>query len=98
MDNLLIASKSLKIIVVTLTSKHDFKLKGVGPITYHLGCDFTRDGNNELCLAFLKCIDKISDSRVSIFSSKPKPSHHSPLEKGDHPELDTKNFLDSDGI
>ena len=73
-------------------------MKGTGPISYHLGCDFTRDSNNELFLAPQKYIEKMSDSYVSIFGSKPKSTYHSPLEKNDHPELDTTEFLDADGI
>ena len=33
-----------------------------------------------------------------MFGSKPKFSFSSPLEKGDHPELDTSECLDSDSI
>ena len=47
-DDLLIASKSAQLIVDALTSKHNFKLKDTGPISYHLGLNFTRDGNNDL--------------------------------------------------
>ena len=94
-DDLIITSKSPQLIVDALTNN---KLKGTGPISYHLGCDFTRDGDNELFLASRKHIDKISDSCASIFGSNPKSSYHSPLENDDHPERDTTNFLDADGI
>ena len=35
-DDLAIASKEPKMIFESLTNKHKFKLKGTGPITYHL--------------------------------------------------------------
>ena len=38
------------------------------------------------------------DCYCNIFGTKPKLSFSSPLEKGDHPELDTSKFLYSDGI
>ena len=38
------------------------------------------------------------DSYASIFDFKPKSSHHSPIEKSDHPELDALNFLDADSV
>ena len=38
------------------------------------------------------------DSCVSIFSSKPKSTYHSPLENGDNPGINNANFLDADGI
>ena len=47
-DDLAIASKDPKSIVDTLTDKYRFKLKGTGPILYHLGCDFTRDEDGVL--------------------------------------------------
>ena len=33
-----------------------------------------------------------------LFGSKPKQNVTSPLEKGDHPEIDTSELLDADGI
>ena len=47
-DDLLIVSKSPQIILDALINKHKFKLKGTRNISYHLGCDFSRDGSNEL--------------------------------------------------
>ncbi|MFA9289535.1 MAG: reverse transcriptase domain-containing protein [Weeksellaceae bacterium] len=38
-DDLLIAARDPKSIIDILSEKHKFKLKGVGPLTYHLGCD-----------------------------------------------------------
>ena len=42
-DDLLIAARNPEEIVKTLQEKHKFKLKGVGTLTYHLGCDYFRD-------------------------------------------------------
>ena len=39
-DYLLIASKDPQGVVDTLTNNHHSKLKGTGPMSYHLGCDF----------------------------------------------------------
>ena len=33
-----------------------------------------------------------------MFGEKPKELYSSPLDKGDHPELDTSDLLDADGI
>ena len=46
--DLLIGSKDPKKITDTLENVHGFKLKGVGPLTYHLGCDYTRDPDGTL--------------------------------------------------
>jgi Reverse transcriptase (RNA-dependent DNA polymerase) len=42
-DELLIAARNPKEIVQTLNEQHKSKLKGVGPLTYHLDCDYFRD-------------------------------------------------------
>jgi hypothetical protein len=39
-NDLLIAAKNPKEIVQKLEEQHKLKLKGVGPLTYHLGCKF----------------------------------------------------------
>ena len=70
-----------------LTDHHKFKLKGVGPISFHLGCDFTRDPDNTLVMQPKKYIEKMIGSYERLFGEKPK-EFNSPLAKGDHPELD----------
>jgi hypothetical protein len=72
-----------------LEKQHKFKLKGTGPITFHLGMDFTRDDDNTLCISPTKYIDKLVKSYEKSFGMKPNTGVTSPLEKGDHPELDT---------
>jgi Reverse transcriptase (RNA-dependent DNA polymerase) len=48
-DDLLIAAKDTGEIVKALIEDHKFNLKGVGPLTYHLGCDYFRDSDGTLC-------------------------------------------------
>ena len=60
-DDLLIASKDPKRIIDVSTNKHSFKLKGTGPIPYHLGCDFGRDDDGTLHFAPKKYIETIID-------------------------------------
>ena len=97
-DDLLISLKEPQKIVDSLINKHNFKLKGTGPIKHHLGCDFSRDENGILCFAPRKYVEKMADSCYNMFGHKPKLIYMSPLEKGDHPELDTSEYLDEDGI
>ena len=97
-DDLLIASKDPKSIAKSLEDVYKFKLKGTGPISYHLGCDFFRDKEGVLCFAPRKYIEKMINIFETTFGHKPSNKVHSPLEKGDHPELDTSEFLDQDGI
>jgi hypothetical protein len=44
-DDLLIASRKPQEIITALETTHKFRLKGSGPTTFHLGCDFFRDKN-----------------------------------------------------
>ena len=85
-------------IINLLENKYKFKFKVSGPIGYHLGCDFFRDKYNVLCMAPRKYIQKEVDSFYSMFGEMPNLRVWSPLEKGDHPELDTSNELDIDNI
>ena len=71
-DDLIIPFKSPQIVACSLINKHNFKLKDTMPVSFHLGYDFTRDSNNELCLAPRKHTDKMTEFYVSIFGSKPK--------------------------
>ena len=51
-----------------------------------------------LCFAPRKYVDKMTSIFETPFRHKPSTEVHSPLEKGDHPELDTSEFLDTEGI
>ena len=96
-DDLCIASKDPERILGLLTSDCKFQLKGVGPMTYHLGCYFYRDEDGVLCQSPKKYIQRLMENHVRMFGSQPK-QYSSPLEKGDHPELDTSEELDIEGI
>ena len=93
-DDLAIIAKDPESIIDTLINKHGFKLKGTGPIQYHLGMDFFRDSNGVLCISAKKYINKMISSYETYFGTKPSQKYSSPLDKGDHPELDTSEFLD----
>ena len=96
-DDLLLIGKDPQVIVDILSKTYKFKLKGTGPIEFHLGCDFFRDGEGNLCYAPRKYIEKTLDNYKRIFGRYPKEAV-SPLVKGDHPELDTSDLLDEEQI
>jgi hypothetical protein len=97
-DDLAIASKDPETIAKQLQEKYGFKLKGTGNITYHLGMDFFRDETGTLCMAPRKYVEKLTETYVRHFGTKPSTTVTSPIEKGDHPELDTTEFLDPDDV
>lgn len=97
-DDLAIAMKNPREFVDILENKHKFKTKGTGPISFHLGMDFSRDEDNTLCLSSTKYIEKVMKNYERMFGELPKQNVTSPLEKGDHPEIDTSELLDAKGI
>ena len=98
-DDLLIASKNPEAIINALESDpHNFKLKGTGPTSFHLGCDYFRDEDGTLCVGPIKYIDKMAMEYERLYGTKPSTKASSPLEKNDHPELDDSPILDDDGI
>jgi hypothetical protein len=73
--------------------------KRTGPIEFHLGCNFFCDEEGVSCFAPRKYIDKLIASYEHMFGSKLKTNKiMSPLEKGDHPEIDDSAFLEEEDI
>jgi hypothetical protein len=66
-------------------------------MTYHLGRDYFRDHDGTLCFGPRKYITKMMDQFKDMCGCKQK-EYTSPLEKGDHPEIDTSEELDEKGI
>jgi hypothetical protein len=89
--NLAITMKNPKVFTDVLENKHKFKLKVTRPIAFHLGIGVTRDDDCTLCISPTKYIEKLLKNSKKVFSIKPK-EYASPLEKGDHPELDTSEL------
>ena len=71
-DDLAIAMKDCDTFINILQDKYKFKLKGTGPITYHLGMDFFRDKNLMIYMAPRKYIEKICGSFERMFDHNPK--------------------------
>ena len=106
-DDLMIASRDPQKIINELQAKpHNFKLKGIGPVDFHLGCNYFREEDGTLCVGPKKYITRMEASYKNHFGSNPsqkvqsplEKGDQSPLEKGDHPELDDSPLLDEDGI
>ena len=98
-DDLAFAVKDPEAIVKRLQEIHKFKLKGTGPLKFHLGANFERDPDGTLCMSPKTYIEeRLTSSYVRMFGESPSTRYHAPLEHGDHPELDTSELLDQDGI
>ena len=77
-----------------LSKPWNIKLKGTGPLLYHLGCGSSRDVNGVICMDVTKYVQRMEDSYERIFGQKLTQDITSPLEKNGHPELDDSPFLD----
>ena len=93
--NLLIVLKDPQIIIQTLLTKYKFKLKGIGTISYYLGCNFFRDNNRISCFAPSKHIEKMASNYKAILRCKPYAKVYLLFEKGDYLELGTSELLDA---
>jgi hypothetical protein len=91
-DDLAIAAKDPGSIIKILEGGYKLGFKGVGPLKFHLGCDFNRDKDGVLYYGPKSYIEKMVSNYERIFGAKPR-EFSSPLEKGDHPELDESELL-----
>jgi len=96
-DDLAIVMAKPEEFIELLKTKYNYKLKGVGPLEYHLGADVWRDEDGVLCFGAKKYITRLISNYKEMFGSKPHLCS-SPLKDGDHPEIDESDFLDADGI
>jgi Reverse transcriptase (RNA-dependent DNA polymerase) len=96
-DDLAIAAENCKEICDALKEKCGFKLKGDGPLTYHLGCDYIREPDGVLLATPKKYIGKMLDWYENKYKEKPK-KRKTPLEPNDHPELDTSDEVPEEQI
>ena len=92
-DDLAIAAKDPQPFCNELKKKYNLKLKGVGPLEYHLGCTYKKDPNGTLAADPRRYVNKILESYERMFKEKPRKSRPQ-LEGGDHPELHTPELCD----
>ena len=92
-DDLAIAAKDPQAFCNELKKKYNLKLKGVGPLEYHLGCTYKKDPDGTPAADPRRYVNKILESYERMFKEKPRKSRP-PLEGGDHPELHTPELCD----
>ena len=92
-DDLAIVGKDPQAFCNELKKRYNLKLKGAGPLEYHLGCTYKKDPDGTLAADPRKYVNKIPESYERMFKEKPRKPRP-PLEGGDHPELDTPELCD----
>ena len=70
-DDLVITSRNPQKIMDALENDSGFKLKGVGPIQYHLGCDYTHNADGSLCCGRKRYIEKMITAYERMFGEFP---------------------------
>jgi hypothetical protein len=94
-DDLCLGMLDPKSFTDTLQKKYNFKLKGTGPIDFHLGQSFSWNDDGEMEISAKCYVDKMIDTYVQLYGEKPRKAS-SPLEQNDHPEMDDSPFLGQD--
>ena len=97
-DDLLIASGNPQQIIQDLKEKFKLKIKGDGPLEYHLGCDYKPDKDGTLAAQPTKYTHKILESYKKMFPNENFFNVKSPLEKNDHPALDNTKLCNGEQI
>ena len=92
-DDLAIVAKDPQAFCNKLKKRYNLKLKGVGPLEYHLGCTYKKDPDGTLAADPRRYVNKMLESYERMFKEKPRKSRP-PLEEGDHPELHTPELCD----
>ena len=95
-DDLCIAAESPSAIIQIFKSKYHLKVKGDGKLTYHLGADYFEDPDGTFVSQPKKYIDKLANTYIRLFNEDPPKGYKTPLDKNDHPELDTSEILEGD--
>ena len=97
-DDLCIAAQDPKEIINVLKSKYHLTVKGDGPLTYHLGADYFQDPDGTMVSQPKKYIEKLKETYIRLFNTEPSKGLKTPLEKNDHPELDTSEILEGQEV
>ena len=80
-DDLCIAAQDPKEIINIVKSKYKLKVKGDGPLTYHLGAEYYQDPDGTMVSHPKKYIEKLKETYVGLFNTEPSKGLKTPLEK-----------------
>ena len=61
-------------------------------MNYHLGADYFEDPDGTFVSQPKKYIDKFADTYKRLFNNDPPKGYKTPLDKNDHPKLDTSEI------
>ena len=93
-DGFCIAAQDPKEIINIFKSKYNLKVKGDGPLTYHLGADYFQDPDGTMVSQPTKYIEILKETYVRLFDTELSKGLKTPIAKNDHPELATSEILE----
>ena len=88
-DDLCIAAESPSTIIDIFKTKYHLMIKGDGKLNYHLGTDYLDNPDGTCVSQPRKYIDKLAVTYRRLFNQDPPKGYRTPLDKNDHPELET---------
>ena len=97
-DDLLIPSGKPQQIIRDLKGIFKIKIKGDGPIEYHLGCDYKLDKDKTLVAQPINYINKSFQAYKIMFPNENFLNIKAPLKMNDHPELDNTELCNEEQI
>ena len=97
-DDLCIAAQDPGKIIHKLKEDYKLKVKGDGPLSQHLGADYSRNKERTLVCIPKNYIDRLLESYQSMFKQDPPKNMRAPLDKNYHPELDDTELLTGESI
>ncbi len=96
-DDIMHMSKKTQALFDALKDIYHYNLAGIGEPSYHLGGNFFRDTDVTLAWGAQFYVKEVLITYEKLFGQNPK-EYSSPMEEGDHPELDLTPELDANGI
>ena len=91
-----LAAESPSAIMKIFKSKYHLKVKRDNKLTFHLGADYFEDPDGTYASQPKIYIEKLANTYKRIFNEDPPKGCKTPLDKNDHPELDTSEIQEGD--
>ena len=92
-DDLLIFSRDPETFIHVLRTKFDYELKGVGVPEYYSGADLSYEQDTNCWVMSAKTYIKNVTERIEKLLETELKCYGSPLDAGDHPEMDDTDYL-----
>ena len=96
-DDLLVASKEPQNIIEPLKEKYGYELKGVGEPEYYNGGDISRTPEGKWEFSAKTYVKNVCEKIEKLLDISLK-NYGSPMETGDHPEVDETDLLDPEQV